>query len=134
MNEKERVSYIKALMYIALADDKIEESEQIYLEEIGKIYGLSEDAFEEIKNCIIKREESLESILSGIESRQHKLSLVYDLLALCYADGHYSFIEQEGMKKVCNIMNIEGTRLQEFESVMEEQLNLQERIHALLER
>lgn len=134
MNEKERLSYVKALMFIALADDEIEENEQVYLEEVGKIYGLSEEALEEIKNCIIKKEESLESILSGIEVRQHKLSLVYDLLALCYADGHYSFIEQEGMKKVCNILNIEEKRLQDLESVMEEQLKLQERIHALLER
>lgn len=134
MNEKERLSYVKALMYIALADDEIDASEQIYLDEVGKIYSLSKEALEEIKDCIVKKDESLESILSGIVIRQHKLSLVYNLLALCYADGHYSFIEQEGIKKICEILNIEEKRLQEFEAIMEEQVKLQERIHVLLER
>ena len=49
MRNEERIPYIKTLMYIALADDTIEESEMQYFEQIANIYGLNDD---EISNSI----------------------------------------------------------------------------------
>lgn len=134
MNEKEKVSYIKALVYIALENDTIEQSEEDYLEQMGKIYGLSEDNLSEIKNSVIHKMESLEEILAGLTERSLKLTLLYDLLALCYVDDNYSLIEKQGMRNICEIMGIESNKLEDLEAAMEEQYLLQKKINVILER
>jgi uncharacterized tellurite resistance protein B-like protein len=134
MNEKEKVSYLKALMYIAAADDVVEESEEAYLDQLGQMYGLSDVSIAEIKQCILNREESIEEILSNITKREMKLTLLYDLLALCYADNNYSLVEKNGMRRICEIMGLEESKLQEMENLMAEQVELQKKINKALER
>lgn len=134
MNEKERLSYVKALLYIALADDTIEEGEEAYLDQIGMVYGLSQDELSQMKESIMNKTEDLETILVEITERSTKLTLLYDLLALCYANEDYSPIEKQGMKNICRIMGIEIEKLTELEAVMEEQVKLQKKIKTILER
>ena len=134
MSEKERVSYFKALMYIALADDTIEESEEKYLVQIGNLYGLSEEQISGIKERIIHKYESIEVVLSDITDRKLKLILLYDFLALCYADENYSIVEKAGMNKICAIMEIEKEKLDQMEELMNEQVVLQKKINLILER
>lgn len=127
MNERERISYVKALVYIALADDTVEEGEDKYLEQIGNIYGISGDAIEGIKDSVKNKKESLNEVLSDITDRKIKLSLIYDLLAICYADDNYSVVEKQGMKNICEILDIEPEKLTQLENIMEEQLELQKK-------
>lgn len=134
MNEKEKVSYLKALMYIALADDTIEESESQYLKQLGQIYGLTDSELSEIEKCIMNKEQSIEDVLTGITKKEHKLTLIYDLLALCYVDDNYSISEKSGMKNICSIMGVEEEKLYEFENLMEKQIELQKQINLALER
>lgn len=134
MNERERISYVKALVYIALADDTVEEGEDKYLEQIGNIYGISGDAIEGIKDSVKNKKESLNEVLSDITDRKIKLSLIYDLLAICYADDNYSVVEKQGMKNICEILDIEPEKLTQLENIMEEQLELQKKINIILER
>lgn len=134
MNENEKISYVKALVYIALADDTIEKGEEGYLEQIGALYGLSQEQMDEIKDSIINKSETIESILDNIKSREVKLTLLYDLLALCYADDNYSIVEKQGMQNICDIMQIEEEKLQEMENVMLEQIELQKKVNRILER
>lgn len=134
MRTEEKIPYIKTLMYIALADDTIDESEMQYFEQIAHIYGLDNDELNAIKDSIVQRNEKIEDIVAGITERETKLTLLYELLALCYVDDNYSIVEKQGMKRICQLMGIETTKLEELESVMAESKLLQEKINNILER
>ena len=133
MEYQERVSYLEALMYVATLDEKVEADELEHFNQVGMMYGLENKEIEAIKKSIMKKEKTLEAILSPIESRKVKLSLIYELLGLCYADGTYNLAEKNGMINICMIMGIEAEKLSELEMAMEESLILQRRIYAILE-
>ena len=82
MEHTEKIAYLKALIYIATADDTIDESEREKFSQLGHIYGLNEDEINSIADSVINKAETLEEILGNISTRQTKLLLVYDLLAL----------------------------------------------------
>lgn len=134
MNEKEKTSYVKALMYIALADDTVEDNERFFIHQIGQIYKLEDETLARLETSILKKEETLDEILSEIGDRKNKLMLLFDLVALCFADGNYSDIERKGMETVSNIMGIENSKLDEIESVLKDHVELQTRVNRILER
>lgn len=134
MKPEEKVPYLKTLLYIALADDHIDESELHYFQQLGQVYSLDEVQIQEIQDSVVCRKESIESIASKIIERDTKLTLLYDLLAICYADNQYTLAEKEGLKDVCSLLKIEDSKLNELETVMEESVKLQERINMILER
>ena len=134
MNENEKVNYVKALMYIALADDTIDEGEEGYLDQIGTLYGIGGVELRAIKSSLINKSEKIEDILATITNRSTQLTLIYDLLAICYADDQYSVIEKQGMQDICDIMHIEHEKLRALEAAMDEQVELQKKINTLLER
>ena len=134
MNQKEKVSYLKALLYIALADDSVGVDELEYFNRIGEMYGLSGDEIDEIKNSVVEKNEPLEVICEGISERQTKLSLIYELLALCYVDNNYSAKERAGMIDICRLLGVEQEKLMSLEKLMEENVALQKKINTVLER
>lgn len=134
MKQQEKVAYLKALIYIAIADDTIEEGERKYFKQLGTLYSLCEDDITEIEESVIERKESIEDILKEITERSTKLILLYELLALCYADNSYTLAEKNSMKDICRMMGIEDSKLIELENVMEENLLLQKKINIILER
>lgn len=134
MNPKEKISYLKAFLFIALADDTVDDDELAYFNRIGEMYGLSSDEIQEIKSSVVEKRESLEDIVSGITERSTKLSLIYELMALCYVDGKYSLAEQNGLIDICNLLGVEKEKLKELEEVMEENVALQKKINVILER
>lgn len=89
---------------------------------------------DEIIESVINKKESLEEVLSNIKNRQTKLVLLFELIALCYADGNYEEKEKDGMKEICKILNIEASKLEEIEKVMIENIKVQEKINTILER
>lgn len=134
MEQKQKVAYLKALIYIAAADDTVQDSERAQFTELGKLYGLTNQEVQEIADSVIKKEESLESILAGITDRSTKLLLLYDLLAICYADNNYSIAEKNTMKTVAALLEIEGSKLTDMENVMTESVELHEKINKILEK
>ena len=134
MEYEERVSYLEALMFMATIDEKVEENELEHFNQVCVMYGISSDDIESIKKSVLKKEKTAEEILSPIKSRQTKLALIYELLALCYADGAYNLAEKNGMTNICNILNIEISKLHELENVIEESIQIQKKINAILER
>lgn len=134
MEQKQKAAYLKALIYIAAADDTVQDSERAQFTELGKLYGLTNQEVEEIADSVIKKEESLESILSGITERPTKLLLLYDLLAICYADNNYSIAEKNTMKTIAALLEIEGSKLTDMENVMTESVELHEKINKILEK
>jgi len=134
MTEKEKIAYLKALVYIATIDEELDESEKQYLQNIANMYGLKEEQSEQLIRAVIERKESLEDILSAIEDRKTKLLLIYELIALCYADGNYSDKEKAGIIGIGNALNVEASKISEIEDLMYESVRLQEKISMALER
>ena len=134
MEHTEKIAYLKALIYIATADDTIDESEREKFSQLGHIYGLNEDEINSIADSVINKAETLEEILGNISTRQTKLLLVYDLLAICYADGCYSLAEKNAMRSIVNMLHIEEAKLTALEEVIEESTVLNKELETILEK
>ena len=134
MEHTEKIAYLKALIYIATADDMIDESEREKFSQLGHIYGLNEDEINSIADSVINKAETLEEILGNISTRQTKLLLVYDLLAICYADGCYSLAEKNAMRSIVNMLHIEEAKLTALEEVIEESTVLNKKLETILEK
>ena len=134
MEHTEKIAYLKALIYIATADDTIDESEREKFSQLGHIYGLNEDEINSIADSVINKAETLEEILGNISTRQTKLLLVYDLLAICYADGCYSLAEKNAMRSIVNMIHIEEAKLTALEEVIEESTVLNKKLETILEK
>ena len=134
MEHTEKIAYLKALIYIATADDTIDESEREKFSQLRHIYGLNEDEINSIADSVINKSETLEEILGNISTRQTKLLLVYDLLAICYADGCYSLAEKNAMRSIVNMLHIEEEKLIALEEVIEESTVLNKKLETILEK
>ena len=134
MEHTEKIAYLKALIYIATADDTIDESEREKFSQLGHIYGLNEDEINSIADSVINKAETLEEILGNISTRQTKLLLVYDLLAICYADGCYSLAEKNAMRSIVNMLHIEEAKRTALEEVIEESTVLNKKLETILEK
>ena len=134
MEHTEKIAYLKALIYIATADDTIDESEREKFSQLGHIYGLNGDEINSIADSVINKSETLEEILGNISTRQTKLLLVYDLLAICYADGCYSLAEKNAMRSIVNMLHIEEEKLIALEEVIEESTVLNKKLETILEK
>lgn len=134
MEHTEKIAYLKALIYIATADDTIDESEREKFSQLGHIYGLNEDEINSIADSVINKAETLEEILGNISTRQTKLLLVYDLLAICYADACYSLAEKNAMRSIVNMLHIEEAKLTALEEVIEESTVLNKKLETILEK
>ena len=134
MEHTEKIAYLKALIYIATADDTIDESEREKFSQLGHIYGLNEDEINSIADSVINKSETLEEILGNISTRQTKLLLVYDLLAICYADGCYSLAEKNAMRSIVNMLHIDEEKLIALEEVIEESTVLNKKLETILEK
>lgn len=134
MEHTEKIAYLKTLIYIAMADDTIDESEREKFSQLGHIYGLNEDEINSIADSVINKAETLEEISGNISTRQTKLLLVYDLLAICYADGCYSLAEKNAMRSIVNMLHIEEEKLTALEEVIEESTVLNKKLATILEK
>lgn len=129
---EEKISYVKALIYIATVDSKIQEEEKNYVDQIARMYGIPEDKVENLWEEV-KDVNSVESVLIGIEDRRHKLMLINELVAICHADGQYSSVEKEGIRKIANHLGVEVTKLQEIEELMLNRIALEKETMKVLE-
>ena len=111
MKKEERNSYIKALLFIALSDQSLEQEEVDHLIKVGEKNGLSREESEDLMYESLCSKETLREILDGIEKKDTKEELIRDLLVICYADGHYSKQEWEGVSIISNMLGIKGKTL-----------------------
>ena len=134
MDKTEKIAYVKALVFIATSDDTVDQSEREQFSQLGSLYGLTEDEVSQIADSVIKKEESLDTVLSAITERPTKLLLMYDLLAICYADNCYSLAEKNTMRTITNTLGIEVDKLIAMEDAMQESVALNEKINTILEK
>lgn len=107
--------YLRALMYIAAADETVSEDEYICFSKIAVSSGLSEEAVAEIKTEIETGKANLQEILSGITDDKTKKKLLHDLLMICFADDSYSVAEQNGMREICALLDVNDKKLAQIE-------------------
>ena len=133
MNEKEKISYLKALVYIATINEELDDSEKQFILNIANTYGLKPEQSEDLVKAVLDRKEKLEDILSVITERKTKLLLIYELIALCYADNNYSDKEKAGIIEIGSLLEVEKSKIFELENLLSESLKLQEKINIALE-
>lgn len=132
MKQTEKTSYLKALMFMAMADDVITDEEVEYFSNIGLSFGFSPSDIISVKNELEANNETLDIILGGIESYATKIELLYNLLSLCYEDGEYTNDEKSGMWDICTLLGVEIERLSVLEQEIEEQNRLEKNPFAKL--
>lgn len=123
MTETEKISYLKALMYIANYDDEINDKELNFFMEFGKKINIQKDKIKEINNSIVNKEEKIEDILKNINN-EIKTELICDLITICYIDGDYSIIEEIGLRTVCENINFDEDKLKELEEIAKERIKV----------
>ena len=116
MEMTERVSYFKALLFIAAADADISQPEFAHFEELGNALDLSQEALDLAMKAVLDDEESIELILAGITEEATKEQLVRELISLCYADGDYSYLEQCGLLDICVLLHFDLKKLAKIET------------------
>lgn len=119
MNERESISYLKILLYIAASDQNISEDEMVYFNKAGKELNIPDSEISNIINSITNGTLSIENAAGEITDKDTKLSLVEELLNVCYADGNYSLAEKIGISDICILLNIESEDLQKLERKIE---------------
>jgi len=115
MEVKEKKAFLETMIFVASMDGNFDESERSFFFGTGVELGLS---YEETKSVLSEMEtnkKTLDEILSGIESDEAKELLLHSLIELCYADGEYSGAERNGMKIICNILNVDESVLKGIE-------------------
>jgi len=134
MTYEERVTYLESLMYISTIDEKVEEKKLSYFNQVGQLYGISISEIDGIKKSLMTKRKTIEDILKPITERKIQITLIYELLSLCYVDESYDVIEKQGMMKICEIMGVEKEKLIEIENIILENIELQKKIYLVLER
>ncbi len=129
---EEKVSYVKALLYIASLDEKVDDSEVEALNSICRLYNIPEEYYADIWNSV-NGSSDIKKILEPIVERNIKLMLINDLISLCFADGRYTDVEKKGIRNISKLLNIEESKVLEFEAIMEENILLRKKLFNALE-
>ena len=116
MEMTERLSYFKALLFIAAADTEVSNEEFSKFETLGNALELPQDALNLAIQAVLDDEEPLESILAGITEEKTKEQLIHDLISLCYTDGDYSYLEQCGLLDICVLLHFDTHKLAKIEA------------------
>lgn len=132
LQENEKNSYLQTMVFIASSDGIISKEEITVLKGMASNIGVSEEKVEELI-AEVKDGKELKEILDGIQNRQAKLLLIYELITLCYADGDYSHNEKESMKNICRLLNVEHAKLFEIEDIITEYIDFQKKVNKVLE-
>ena len=116
MEMTERLSYFKALLFIAAADTEVSNEEFSKFETLGNALELPQEALDLAIQAVLDGEEPLESILAGITEEKTKEQLIHDLISLCYTDGDYSYLEQCGLLDICVLLHFDTHKLAKIEA------------------
>ena len=91
MKQKEKESYIQAMLYVAKIDGIKKEEELRVIRELAEKLNVEniEQKIPHLSNELFEGKE-LRDVLSHVHGRGNKLALIYQLVVLAYADGIYS--------------------------------------------
>jgi len=132
--DKQRFAYVNALVHIAALDQVVTEAEREYIVGIANKFGISDNAFvDQIMWSLLAKRPTIEEIVIPINEKRQKLSLIHDLIVLCFADGEYSEVERKMVKRVCMLLQISDEELKSIEEINCEFLLLTNKLAKFLE-
>jgi uncharacterized tellurite resistance protein B-like protein len=123
--------YLKSLLICANGDGELTQAERDWVLGYAAAYGASDSLIEELKSY--KANEDIEQVVSQNKASDHyHLSLIYDAIKACSADGDYSGSEQATVKKMATKLGIAEDTVKEIESICQEEDKLRQKRIALM--
>ena len=129
MNKNEIISATCLLLSIAHSDDSFEEKEKVTIKEIIiDFFNLEKNIFNEIIADSIKRYNNATDLFEfGREINktfkyQDKVDFICCAFEVAYSDKELHYLEEHGIKKIANILNVKQNDLIESKKEIEEYL------------
>ena len=117
MNRTEKESYLQTLIYLANADGVITEEEIASINKAGVANDIPNNRIVELVSQV-KEGKTLAAILEGITERKTKLTLLYELVMLCYTDGEYTDDERKAVYDIASLLKVEDGKVKAIESFL----------------
>ena len=129
MRQKEKESYIQAMLYVAKIDGIKREEELRVIRELAEKLNVEniEQKIPQLSSELFEGKE-LRDVLSHVHERTNKLALI-----LAYADGTYSTGENDALRRICAILHIEFEKLYEILELVEEYQRFEKHVAEVLE-
>lgn len=114
--EPDRLPFIKALAYIAVADDSVTLDEKKMVKQYAEAWGLSEEDQSEVLSILRSGAGlSLNELVSSFSESGTRFLLMQELMRLSYADGTYGDAERRKIAAIAQGMGMTEDRFREVE-------------------
>ena len=131
---QERVAHVRALIFIASADESVTERELAHIQNFSKIYGITDEKVKtDMVNMVKAKTGKIEEILKPIKTRRQKIVLINDLLVLCYADGKYTGDEKKRIFEIAKLIDLEDNKVKEIEKINSDISKINKKLLSVLE-
>ena len=111
-NEDERVAFLKVLVRLAKIDGNIDSEEKDFIKNLGMIFQVPSDRYDEIKN--VGNDEDVIKAVKAIRSRKTALELIKEMCLLANSDSDLSDKETLLIGKVGQAMGVELEKIEQI--------------------
>jgi len=114
--EADRLPFIKALAYIALADDSVTIDEKQMIRQYADAWDLEDDARSDLQDTLRSGQtSSLDALVSGFSESGTRFLLVQELMRLSHADGTYGDAERREIAVIAQRLGMSEEQFREVE-------------------
>lgn len=112
LNEDQRIAFMRALARLANADGRLDEEEISFIEEVAKMYGITEKRIAEILHS--GSDEEIVQAVKIIDNRKSAMELIKEMCILAHADDELSDRETLLIGKIGQAMGIELEKIEQI--------------------
>ena len=114
--EPDRLPFIKALAYIALADDSVTIDEKRMVTQYAEAWGLGEGVTADLEDTLRSgTRESLDALVASFSESGTRFLLVQELMRLSHADGTYGDAERREIAVLAQRLGMSEEQFREVE-------------------
>ncbi len=118
--ESDRIPFVKALAYIAAADDDVTVDETEMVKEYAKAWRLGQGTANEVKAILRSgSNNSLDALVAEFTEPSTPFLLMQELVRLSHADGDYAEVEHEEIVSIAKGLGLTSERVAEIEAWVE---------------
>ena len=112
----DRLPFIKALAYIALADDSVTIDEKQMIRQYADAWNLGEDVRSDLQETLRSGQtEPLDALVAGFSESGTRFLLVQELMRLSHSDGSYGDAERREIAVIAQRLGMSETQFREVE-------------------
>jgi uncharacterized tellurite resistance protein B-like protein len=112
----DRLPFIKALAYIALADDSVTIDEKRMVTQYAEAWGLSEGVTADLEDTLRSgTRQSLDALVASFSESGTRFLLVQELMRLSHADGTYGDAERREIAVIAQRLGMSEEQFREVE-------------------